>query len=235
MKKSLPFVVTLLAGALSAYSQGQIEFDDYAHVPNDNFQITVWSPNPANPAVETMGNGPADFPAGTQTYPGSTAIGGGNVGSGPTGWANGNNYSIALYYGVGAGATSLSQLPGAIATFDTSGGANPASGYAGSWDAAGGVLVTVPGIAAGSTGTFQLNAWYNGGGTITWAQASAPGSGDPFGSSIAANITLNGPPNAPSTLNPITSFSLTTVPEPSTIVLGIMGASAFLMRLRRKQ
>jgi hypothetical protein len=33
----------------------------------------------------------------------------------------------------------------------------------------------------------------------------------------------------------LTSFSLaTTVPEPSTIALGIVGASAFLMRLRRK-
>jgi hypothetical protein len=226
MKKSLPFVVTLLAGALSAYSQGQIEFDDYAHVPGDNFQITVWSPQVATPGTQLTGNGPSDYPAGTQTGYTGVPIGGGTTGSGAAGYGNGNNYSIALYYGVGANATTLSQLPGAIATFDT-------GGYAGSWDSAGGVLVSVPGIASGSTGTFQLNAWYNGGGTLTWAQAQA--AGDPSGSSIAANITLAGPPNVPSTLNPITSFSLTSVPEPSTIALGVIGASAFLMRLRRKQ
>jgi len=199
MKKSLPILVTLLAGAVGAYAQGQIEFDDYApHVPNDGFQITVWQPQDANPNTQVFGNGPADVPAGSQTYTG-VGIGGGNVGSGPTGYGNGNNYSIALYASPGANATSLSQVPGAIATFDTSGGATAANGFPGTWDSAGGVDVVVPNVASGATGTFQLNAWYNGGGTITWAQASVLGSGEPFGSSTPANITLNGPPNVPST------------------------------------
>jgi hypothetical protein len=238
MKKSLPTLVTLLAGAVGAYAQGQIEFDDYApHVPGDGFEITVWAPQAANPIGEVYGNSPGDVPAGTQTYTG-VALGGGDVGSGPNGYGNGNDYSIALYYGVGANATSLTQVPGAIATFDTSGGANPYNGYPGSWDAGGGVFVTVPGVAAGSTGTFQLYAWYNGGGTLSFAQASVPGSGDPYGLSQAANITLNGPPNIPSTLYPITSFSLAggmIIPEPSTIALGVIGASTLLMRLRLKQ
>jgi len=234
MKKSLPILVTLLAGAVGAYAQGSIEWDDYApHVPNDGFQITVWEPQGAPGSPQVYGNGAADVPAGTQTYTG-VAIGGGTAGSGPTGYGNGANYSIALYYGVGANATSLSQVPGAITTFDTSGGATPANGFPGSWDAGGGVFATVPGVANGTVGTFQLQAWYNGGGTLTLAQAAA--AGDPWGVSSTANITLNGPPGVPSTLNPITSFSLTTtVPEPSTIALGVIGASAFLMRLRRKQ
>jgi hypothetical protein len=235
MKKSLPILVTLLAGAVGAYSQGTIEWDDYApKVPGDGFEITVWSPQAATGQV--FGNGPTDTPAGTQTYTG-VAIGGGNSGTGPSGYGNGNNFSIELLYGVGANATSLSPVPNAITTFDTSGGGNPAAGYPGSWDAGGGVFVTVPGVAFGTAGTFQLAAWYNGGGTLTYAQASAFGSGNPYGLSVAENITLGGPPGVPSTLNPITSFSLNanTVPEPSTIALGVIGASAFLMRLRRKQ
>jgi len=248
MKKSLPILVTLLAGAVGAYAQGQIEWDDYA--PNagiptgsDGFQITVWQPQGTG-ATQTFGNGAKDVPAGTTAYTG-VAIGGGNTGSGATGYGNGNDYSIALYYGVGANATSLSQVPGAVSTFDTSGGATAANGYPGSWLSAGGVDVTVPGVASGATGTFQLYAWYNGGGTLTYAQASVVGSGDPYGTSNPANITLAGPPAVPSTLGGvngsgqpigITSFSLlsNTVPEPSTIALGVIGASAFLMRLRRK-
>jgi hypothetical protein len=235
MKKSLPIVVILLAGAVGVHAQGTIEWDDYApKVPGDGFQITVWEPQ--GPIGQVYGNGAADVPAGTQTYTG-VAIGGGNVGSGPTGYGNGNDYSIALYYGVGANATTLSPVPNAVTTFDTSGGANPANGYPGQWLTGGGVFVPVPGVAYGSVGTFQLYAWYNGGGTLTFAQASVVGSGDPYGLSTAANITLSGPPGVPSTLNPITSFSLNanTIPEPSTIALGVIGASAFLMRLRRKQ
>jgi len=232
MKKSFPILVTLLAGAVGAYAQGQIEWDDYApKVPSDGFEITVWSPNTANPTVQTFGDGPGDVPAGTTTYPNSVPIGGSATGSGPTGYGNGNNYSIALYAAAGASqpSSSLTLVPGAQTTFSTQ--------YGGSWDSLGGVFVTVPGVAYGSVGTFQLAAWYNGGGTITLAQAEVPGSGDPWGLSQPANITLAGPPAVPSTLNPITSFSLqvSTIPEPSTIALGVIGASAFLMRLRRKQ
>ena len=230
MKKTLPIVITLLAGAVGAYAQAQIEFDDYApNVPGDGFEITVWQPQGAGTS-QVFGNGPADVPAGTQTYTG-VAIGGSSTGSGPTGYANGNNFSIELLSGAGANATSLTPLAGAVATFSTA--------FAGSWDASGGVLVSTP-YAIGSQNTFQLAAWYNGGGTISFAQASVPGSGDPYGLSNPANITMAGPPNVPSTLggpNGITSFSLlanTSVPEPSTIALGLVGASAFLMRLRRK-
>jgi hypothetical protein len=233
MKKTLPIVVSLLAGALGVYAQGQIEWDDYA--PNaglpkgsDGFEITVWQPQ--GPTGQVFGNGAADVPAGTTTYTG-VPIGGTAAGSGATGYANGNNYSIALYYGVGANVAeaNLTQVPGAVATFSTA--------FAGSWLSSGGVDVTVPGVASGTVGTFALAAWYNGGGTITFAQASVTGSGDPYGMSNPANITLAGPPSVPSTLNPITSFSLqsNTTPEPSTIALGLVGASAFLMRLRRKQ
>jgi hypothetical protein len=226
MQKSLT-VITLLAGAVGVYAQGQIHFDDYVNVTGDAFEITVWSPDVNTPGTQFFGNGPNDAPAGTQTYTG-TPIGGGATGSGPSGWGNGNNYSIALYAAAGASApvASLTAVPGAQTTFST-------AGYAGTWDSAGGVVVTVPQVPVGGTGTFQLQAWYNGGGTLTYAQAAA--AGDAYGSSIAANITLGSATAPPVSLNPITSFSLASVPEPSTIALGVIGASAFLMRLRRKQ
>ncbi len=226
MQKSLT-IISLLAGAVGVYAQGQIHFDDYVTTAGNQFEIQVWSVQPGNSQV--FGNGPSDAPAGTQTYSGA-AIGGTAAGSGPTGYANGNNYSIELYAAAGADAAAgtLTAVPSALATFNT-------TGFAGTWDAAGGVVVTVPQVAVGATGSFQLQAWYNGGGTLSYAQAQA--AGDPYGSSVEANITLGGATAPPVSLNPITSFSLTTqqVPEPSTIALGVIGASAFLMRLRRKQ
>jgi hypothetical protein len=227
MQKSLT-IISLLAGAVGVYAQGQIHFDDYVPVAGDQFIIQVWQVQPGN--AQVFGNSAADEPAGTQTYSG-VAVGGTATGSGPTGYGNGNNYSIELYAaptttGVVQPSASLVAVPGALTTFNT-------TGFPGAWDAGGGVVVTVPNVAVGGLGTFQLQAWYNGGGTLSYAQAAA--AGDPYGSSLAENITLGSAIAAPVSLNPITSFSLTTVPEPSTIALGVIGASAFLMRLRRKQ
>jgi hypothetical protein len=227
MQKSLT-VITLLAGAVGVYAQGQLNWSDYVNAGADSFDITVWSPQVATPGTQLFGDGPSDVPAGTQTGYTGTPLGGSAVGSGPTGYGNGNNYSIALYAANGAGqpASALTAVTGASTTFS-------ASGYAGSWDSAGGVVVTVGQVPVGGTGTFQLQAWYNGGGTLTYAQAVA--AGDPAGSSALTDITLGSAIAAPVSLNPITSFSITSVPEPSTIALGVIGASTFLMRLRRKQ
>jgi hypothetical protein len=227
MQKSLT-IISLLAGAVGVYAQGQIHFDDYVTTTGDQFEITVWQPQPGG--AQVFGDTSSDAPAGTQTYSG-VAIGGSATGSGPTGYGNGNNYSIELYaaatsVGVLAPESSLTAVPNALATFNT-------TGFAGTWDAAGGVVVSVPQVAVGATGSFQLQAWYNGGGTLTYAQDQA-GAG-PYGSSTEVDITLGGATAPPVSLNPITSFSLITVPEPSTVALGVIGASAFLMRLRRKQ
>lgn len=235
MKKFLTVTAfSLMAGTVSVFAQGSIHFDDYepAGVAGaDDFIITVWSPQgDGSAADQVQGNSSTDLPAGTTVYTG-VPIGGSASGSGPTGWGNGNDYTIALYAAAGAVTSGLTAVPGASANFDTTGIAP------GQWDIGGGVVVTVPQVAAGAEGSFQLNAWYSGNGSITWAEASTPGSGDPYGSSIIADITLPGATAPPSTtLNPITSFSLInpSIPEPSTVALGVIGASAFLMRLRRK-
>lgn len=112
-----------------------------------------------------------------------------------------------------------------------------ADGLAGTWFS--GDSAAVPGDLAPNPATIQYYAWYNGGGTITLAQAMAPNSGIPWGASAPGTATLGGvsagAPLAPSVMPNLGNVALTTTtPEPSTIALGVMGASAFLLRLRKK-
>jgi hypothetical protein len=258
MKKTLA-VLTLLAGAVSGYSQGQVYMGDYG---NSDFQITVWSPQVATPTVEVTGNtaannsltGTSDIPAGTATYTG-VPIGGAATGAtSPTDYANANLWSVQLYAAAGSGvaASSLTPVGGTIANFYT----NPSQvGYPGQYDST--AVVTfggatgnpgAPTVAAGSPVTLAIGAWYNGNGAFA-SLAAAKTAGMPTGMSTTGSENATGAPNtppdlpapgAPQTLaGGITSFSLVTstitpVPEPSTIALGLVGASAFLMRLRRK-
>jgi hypothetical protein len=242
MKKTLT-IISLLAGAVGVYAQGQMSFNDYTGTgagASQEFEISVYSPQVASPGTQLSGNGPSNgnntfvsasnpgnLPGGTQTGYTGTALGGFATGSGPTGYGNGNNYTIGLYYAPTAGAAvnTLIPVPGATSTFYASGGV----GNSGQFTASS--TITIPGLANGSTGTFQLRAWYSGGGATTYAAAVL--AGVPNGEDPAVNITLANLPNPPSSLNPLQSFNLTSVPEPSTIALGVMGASAFLFRRRK--
>jgi hypothetical protein len=250
MKKTLA-VLTLLAGAVSGYSQGQVGWADYL---NSDFQITIWSPQTATPTVQVTGNSPgtfgtgltstgADIPAGTQTGYTGTPLGGSATGAtSPTDYANGNLWSVQLY--AAAGGSTPTPVAGAVANMFT-------SGNAGLYNVTGNPVVTIPNVAAGASASLQLAAWYNAGGTISSyaAAVAAGGAAAPSGLSTIGTENLGGgvvtPPDLPGPGNSgvtggITSFSLvggsggSTTPEPSTIALGIMGASAFLMRLRRK-
>ncbi len=72
MKTALA-ALTLLAGAVSGYSQGQVVYSDYL---KSDFQITIWQAQPGH--AEVQGNssaalaasvgGAADIPAGTTPY-----------------------------------------------------------------------------------------------------------------------------------------------------------------------
>jgi len=254
MKKTLA-VATLLAGAVSGYSQGALSMADYA---NSDFQITIWSPLPANPTVEVQGNsaannpltGTSDIPSGTTVYTGATPLGGSATGAtSPTDYGNATLWSVQLYAASGAGvaASGLAPIAGTVANFYS----NPSQiGYPGLYNSS--TVVTfngangTPTVAAGSPVTVALAAWYNGGGAYT-SYSAAQAASMPTGFSSTGSVNLTGAPNPPVDLpglnqaqtlsGGITSFSLaapSSVPEPSTIALGVMGASAFLMRLRRK-
>jgi hypothetical protein len=242
MKKALT-VVSLLAGAVTAYSQGQVYIGDYF---NTDFQVTVWSPQLDGSSINgnssaNFGNGTTtggDIPAGTQNGYTGTPLGGSATGaSAPTDYANGNLWSVELYAAPGAGddPTTLTGVGGTTSTMYTS------SGQAGLWT--GTQTATVSGVAVSGQATLQIRAWYNGAGTFTTYE-SALAAGMPAGQSTTGSEALGGnqitPPDLPGPGNPgveggITSFNVSAVPEPSTIALGLVGASAFLMRLRKKQ
>jgi hypothetical protein len=223
MKKSLT-VVALLAGAVSVYSQGTFTLNDYAapafQIGIFNTQTTASTPVTYNgvTVMEIRGN-----PSGThfgQEANGGTTVYSSYAGLSGTGWdaevlvGAGNNDSVS----------SLTET-GVIENFYT-------GGLAGLF--MGNQVVAASGVAGAAT--VAVAAWANtgtAGAANSLAQAITDGYA--WGISAPGNLTLAtgaaSPPLLPST---VTSFSLGTVPEPSTIALGVIGASAFLMRLRRK-
>jgi hypothetical protein len=91
--------------------------------------------------------------------------------------------------------------------------------------------VVVQGVAAGSQATVVLRAWAGG-------AAFGDAANTHFGTSNPITISLGGTPavGAPipdAFLTGLTGFTVTVVPEPSTIALGFLGAAALLYRRRK--
>ncbi len=262
MKKTLIIGALVVAGSFSAYSQGTVAFLDRKTDMTIHIFAPQLA-NPAVEIVGNQGGGIGTTSGGVATdiydnngtdpgigvsglnYGGSTVYTGGAIGNtaaanptpaGSYHYNNGADYTVELYAGVGASLTlaqllPVSQYTGTIYTSGTIGGAFQ--------------NVTVssdPGIA--STGvnpttvvTVALYAWYNGGTGMTLAQAQ--GALDPWGVSPLDQITALGNTttptgaNTPPDLEGLQSFSLQVSPEPSTIALGVIGASAFLFRRRK--
>jgi len=181
--------------------------------------------------------------AGTTTTGGTTVYTGGAIGNTAAGFAtpaglynynNGSDYTVQLWAapGLNAAATALqpvTQYTSVLYTSSTLGGAfhnvttfSPSD----------------PGIAnASASATIELVCWYNGGVGLTYAAALA--AGDPTGVSPLDNLTglyVSGAGTPPS-MEGLESFSLVVpgaiVPEPSTIALGVIGASTLLFRRRK--
>jgi hypothetical protein len=227
MKKTL-VIGALLAGATGLFAQGTVQFTDLGAV-----QIHIYGPQVADPSVQVTGNTASDKPAGTQTGYTGGLVGGTGTG---TSLANGNDVSVELYaLGGGTSAAPLSSLQ-AVSQY-TSTIYTIAAGA--------GVFVkpslaTDPGIpnSANGSATIALAAWYNGGGSYT-SLSAAQAAGQPAGESAPVFLSglggLGQPPGTPPPMTGLQSFSLTSPaasPEPSTIALGVMGASAFLLRRR---
>jgi len=224
MKKSITGAVALLAGAFVAHSQGTVSFGNYAFLSTYVY-VSLKSGSKTTPLNgSATGTGVAANDAGAGSY-----------------------WTVALYGAAGSGdpASSLLQLDTSGGTAVTANFTGVPSGSAGEWAST--EIGVVPGTTgSGSPATVQLYAWYNDGGKYT-TYASALAAGVPTGFSTTGNVTLGGPGSPPATpaslptgtgANQIGSFSVSgtsTVPEPSTIALGVMGASAFLLRLRKKQ
>jgi len=232
MKKTLT-IGALLAGATGLFAQqgGTVNFDD---TTLSTFKIHIYAPQTDNPTVQITGNAANDIPAGTQTAYNGGLVGGSAT---PGSIADGADVSVELYaLGGGTAAAPLSSLV-AVPQY-TSTGYTVAAG-AGLFKQ---VSFTAqnpdPGIPGSGNGsaTIAVAAWYNGGGTYT-SLALAQAAGVPAGESAPVFLTglggLGNPPGTPPAMTGIQSFRLTTSsPEPSTIALGVMGASAFLLRRR---
>lgn len=233
MKKTL-VTVALLAGAVSGYSQGAVSMTDYG----SSYLYHVYGVQPAAPTgnvttdvvtyggyttTEYQGNVSSDKPTSAQ-----------NTGVYSTGTAlSGTAFDAQLLGLTGTGDSLSSLLPlGSVFNFTTAGLLN-ASGKA----------VTIPNsqpgsAAQGGTGaTIALAAWAaNGVDGAATSLSAAQADGYAWGISDVVSIAALGGSSSPPTTNPtigITSFSLGSVPEPSTIALGVMGASALLFRRRK--
>jgi hypothetical protein len=240
MKKTL-VVISILAGATGVYAQGTLNWAD----AQTGYTIEILSPSTGTPNVEQTGQTTYDTPAGTTVYSGGY-IGGAASGNGPgigptpSSGANGINYQNAggfeagLYVDTSLAALTTDVTTGTpVATTTLLGGGNDGlyNGAAPVYTSA--LPVTTPVYVA-------IAAWYTANGTLTsYGAAAAPAAGSAAGYvESTSTVALGGPPGTPPDLAGLglTSFSLATAtPEPSTIALGLVGASAFLMRLRRKQ
>jgi hypothetical protein len=241
MKKTLT-VISLLAGAVSGYSQGAIAFNEYTTA----LRQAVYNVQPAqynNTSVsyggytttETLGSSTAAIQT-KETPPGTTVYAAGSQ-------LSGTAFSAELLVGP-AGLTSLSGtvngvgllpwggsngIPASVAGFKT--GANN-TGMINS--TAGVTLPTQTYYAVGDSVSVAIAAWNNEGGTIT-SLLAAQQANDPWGiSNIEQSGATTAAPNTPVALPAgLESFSLGSVPEPSTIALGVMGASTLLFRRRK--
>lgn len=245
--------MTLLAGAMSVYSQGTISLNDIG-----SFAIQVWGlQSAAASTVAVIYNGYAmneeqgDGGDLWLSNPGNTVYAAGNpLGAG---------YTVQLLEAAGAGdaLSALQPVPaangGTVTTWFTGLANKTGTGYslAGFWDT--GSVAIIPGGTGAAT--LAVAVWDNEGGAVTTlAQAQAndaasPNS-DPWGISSlgSVNLAVTIPPYTPGQLpqvgNPsgelsyisggVESFSLgLVVPEPCTVALGVIGASAFLFRRRK--
>jgi hypothetical protein len=151
-----------------------------------------------------------------------------NVFAGPL--LQGSGYTIQLW---GVGGTTLhpnALLPAinGISVFRT-------GGAAGIWTETAASIQNVPG-GPGSHATAQVRVWDNRGGTVlTWSDARADRS-IPSGASFLFGIDDlgDGVATAPGILINLQSFQLS-IPEPSTLALGIAGGLALLCMGRSKK
>lgn len=132
----------------------------------------------------------------------------------------GNTFRAQLYGGASGSAEAALTAQGTPASFLASGffSAGP---------------VSVSGVALGAPATVQVRAWD---GAFATYEAALAANGK-VGKSALLNIATTGgvgsPPSVPADLVGLQSFSLTQVPEPGTLALGVLGAAALFLRRRK--
>jgi hypothetical protein len=221
MKKTLLITASLML-AVAAFSQGTIVFDN----STTTAKALVYGLDPLDPTAYKSGQTATGLPVGTTTYGGALLTG---TGFTATLW----EVNTASLTG-DAVANNLGQIGGPV-------GFRAAGLFSGRVLASTANPIAQDITSSGQSATFQMRVWDNKGGTITtWAAAlTAWNAGQTaIGWSPLFAITgLGGfgvPPGTPPNLVGLQSFQLTTVPEPSVIALGALGAGCLLFLRRRK-
>lgn len=216
MKKYIVATVALSA-ALSVLAQGTVNFSTRV---TGTVVGHVYGVETGDSTVSKFGNTSSETPNGAQVYTG--------------GFLTGSGWSAQLWAANTAGQpeNSLAAVS-PVVTFRTGTtlGGTPVP-----------TVVTVAGIAAAGTGTFQVRAWNNQGGTLTtWAQAEAAWTAGTIAAGKSALFTVanlgDGGLNLPADLVNFQSFNVYTmgavVPEPTSFALLGLGALGMLI-FRRK-
>jgi len=238
MKKILLVTAALMLAHVAAFAQSEIVFDNNVNASGTpgEFPGTVKAPvynvSPNAPTVRVSGNTAAGVPMGSTTYGGALLNG---TGFTATLW--GLN-SANVTGSADLGANNLALLVNGTTTMRTSTSAANAGRFAGT-----GINAVINDVRPGTTdrGTFQVRVWDNKGGTIaTWTDALAAfqrgqtslGYSDLF--TVPWALTDPAGIGSPSNLEGLRSFNLFTVPEPSVIALGVLGAGCLFLLRRRK-
>jgi hypothetical protein len=220
MKKTLT-VIALLAGAVSGYSQGEVIFNLYngsylklAVFNTSSLGASTYAATYGGKTVyEQIGNTSAntETPKGTSVYTG--------------GGLSGTAYDIELL--AGPANTPMSGLSPVSSVFNFKTGAATLGIMSGSQ------TVTLP-SQDGTTASVAIAAWSSAYSSL--ANAVASGVSGTWGISPVEQTSALPVSPAPAGALPqsLESFSLgVSTPEPSTIALGVMGASALLFRRRK--
>jgi len=216
--------VFLIASALlctyGVFGQGTVVFNNRVTGTFSGGQAAVIAPiygvDPNDNRPKT-GNTAAGIPAGSTTYGGAGLMGTG--------------FTIQLW-GIGSASyhtdLDLQVVPGSTSSFRTT--------TSGAGLILAGLTVGVSGAPADSTAVLQVRAWDNKGGTITsWDQVLL---NPTIAHGQSGNITsfpLGGGTTQPPNMVGLQSFQLFTVPEPSTIALGLAGGLGLLFLRRRNK
>jgi hypothetical protein len=230
MKKNLLVIAGLLS-AVGAFAQGTIQFNDRVTGTSTAAVVApIYNTDPSDPTAKKFGNaatGPTTpIPTGTQTYAGQPLVGTGFTAS-----------IWARQAGTTQPFVQAATTPFRVTT---------STSLYGFWTTPG-TAVVLSNVASDPAvrADILIRVWDNKNGSITsWDQLYDPATGAPVaqnsgvarGESLMFTDTdqLGGGTTLPPTLRGLQSFQLYTVPEPSTIALGILGAGCLFLLRRRK-
>jgi hypothetical protein len=167
-----------------------------------------------------------------------------HAGEGTVGYFPGSDYNVSLFFSISPISGPVDPLsltlysPSTVAFYGTTGTApnhGPTVDGAGVFDGSSTASVGpgIPGTTDGQIIYVEAAVWYNGAGATDYASAEALGYNICYSQAISVRIAT-GPDPVLADMSAMPSFEVGIVPEPSTIVLGGLGAAAMLLLRRRK-